>query len=162
MIKFLPFWGLSLIAVTIAYLGPLVYLSNREVIDAHIENAQGVINSQAHQLKDIAEERTSHATGLVKQYVEDYSSKAQEYIGHRRSVSRELSKTAGPVVKKDPAAEAIVQKDFTAEPLIKTEPATEPVIKTSDFPETPSEEPVAPPVEHNRQPLETREPLLAA
>lgn len=69
LIKFLPFWGLSLIAVTIAYLGPLVYINNREVIDAQIENAHAMINSQAHQLKDLAEERTHHATGLVKQYV---------------------------------------------------------------------------------------------
>ncbi|KAH1435766.1 hypothetical protein KXX32_007984 [Aspergillus fumigatus] len=152
LIKFLPFWGLSLIAVTIAYLGPLVYINNREVIDAQIENAHAMINSQAHQLKDLAEERTHHATGLVKQYVGDYSAKAQEYIGHRRSTSPEATKAAGSVVKKEPSAEAIV----------KQEPIPEPVIKTTDFPEAPKQEPVAEPIEHNRQPLETREPLLAA
>ncbi|OOO08149.1 Reticulon family protein [Aspergillus oryzae] len=145
LIKWLPFWGLSLIAVTIAYIGPLVYMNNREVIDAQIENIQEVVNSQAHQLKDLAEERTSHATGLMKQYVDDYSAKAQEYIGQRRSVSPQMTKVSTP------------------EPVIKKEIDTEPVFKTTDFPEAPKEEPVAvaESIEHPALNAE-KEPLLAA
>ncbi|KAA8649681.1 uncharacterized protein ATNIH1004_002352 [Aspergillus tanneri] len=141
LIKFLPFWGLSLLAVTIAYIGPLVYMNNREVIDAHIEHAQGVINAQAHQLKDLAGERTAHATGIVRQYVDDYSAKAQEYIGQRRSASPEMTKVPSTVIKK--------------------EPEPEPAFTPSDFPEAPKDEPVAESFELPPQPVE-KEPLLTA
>ncbi|RAL03930.1 uncharacterized protein BO80DRAFT_274292 [Aspergillus ibericus CBS 121593] len=145
LIKFLPFWGLSLIAVTIAYMGPLVYINNREVIDAHIEHAQEVVNAQAHQLKDLAEERTAHATGVVRQYVGDYSAKAQGYM--RRSATPEVARAPSPVIKK--------------------EPEVEPEIKTSDFPEAPKEEPAVakeePVVDSIEQPAEQvkAEPLVA-
>ncbi|KAL2817585.1 Reticulon-domain-containing protein [Aspergillus granulosus] len=131
--KILPFWGLSLLAVSIAYLGPLVYMNNRELIDSQIESVQETINAQAHQLKGIAEERTYHATGVVKQYVGDYSNKAQEYIGTRRSASPESSKATSPVIKKEPEPEALV--------------------KTSDFPEAPKDEPIAQSIETEKQPL---------
>ncbi|PYH92313.1 reticulon-like protein 1 Cwl1 [Aspergillus ellipticus CBS 707.79] len=149
LIKFLPFWGLSLIAVTIAYMGPLVYINNREVIDAHIEHAQGVVNAQAHQLKGLAEERTSHATGIVRQYVDDYSAKAQGYM--RRSASPEMAKVPSPV--------------------IKAEPESEPEVKTTDFPEAPKNEPEAPLLETPKAEVDSieqavqnvePEPVLAA
>lgn len=141
----MPLWGLAVLSTTIAYIGPLVYISNREIIDEQIANLQAIISSQTNQLKDLAGERTSHATGLVKQYVGDYSSKAQEYIG-RRSASPEMSKV-------EPAP-------------VKTEPVVEPVIKTEDFPEAPKIEPVAQVVESvesvESEPLTAeREPLLA-
>ncbi|KAL5344163.1 Reticulon-domain-containing protein [Aspergillus crustosus] len=145
LIKILPFWGLSLLGVSIAYLGPLIYINNRELIDGQIENLQKTVNSQANQLKGIAEERTSQATGAVKQYVGDYSSKAQEYIG-RRSASPEASKVS-PVVKREPEPEAVV----------KSEPAPA-VLQTPDFPEAPKDEPVAQSIE--TQP-EQQQPLLA-
>ncbi|KAL2817991.1 Reticulon-domain-containing protein [Aspergillus cavernicola] len=138
LIKILPFWGLSLLAVTIAYLGPLVYINNQELIDAQIENVQETMNSQAHQLKGLAEERTSHATGIVKQYVGDYSNKAQEYIGNRRSASPEVAKAPSPVIKKEPEAEVLV--------------------KTTDFPEAPKDEPVAQSIEHTQA---EQQPLVA-
>lgn len=129
-----------MIAVTTAYFTPLVYISNREIIDEQISNVQAIISSQTDQLKDMAGERTSHATGLMKQYVGEYSSKAQEYIG-RRSTSPEMTKVPTSV---------------------KTEPVSEPSIKTEDFPEAPKVEPVAQSVESAEPQQAEREPLLAA
>lgn len=139
LIRFIPLWGLAVIAVTTAYFGPLVYISNREIIDEQINNVQAIISSQTDQLKNMAGEHTSHATGLMKQYVGEYSSKAQEYIG-RRSASPEMAKAPTPV---------------------KTEPAAEPLIKTEDFPEAPKVEPVAQSVETAEPQQAEREPLLA-
>ncbi|OOQ87265.1 putative cwl1 [Penicillium brasilianum] len=139
LVRFVPLWGLAVISVTVAYLGPLVYISNREIIDEQINNLQEIISSQTNQLKDLAEERTSHATGVVKQYVGEYSHKAQEYIG-RRSASPEMTKVPTPV---------------------KTETVTEPTIKTEDFPEAPHVEPIAQPVE-TVEPVETSEPAPTA
>lgn len=106
-------------------------MNNRQVIDAHIEHGQSIVNSQAHQLKDLAEEQRSHATSLVKQYVGDYSAKAQEYMG---SVAPEMTK---------------------APTTVKAEPA----VKTSDFPEAPKDEPVHPAQPVQEPPKQ--EPLLA-
>ncbi|KAJ5220494.1 hypothetical protein N7468_009698 [Penicillium chermesinum] len=131
LIRFVPLWGLALIAVTTAYIGPLVYISNREIIDEQIQNLQDLIAAQTNQLKDLAGEHTSHATGLVKQYVGDYSKQAQEYIG-RRSASPEVAKAPAPAPAPAP---------------VKSEPAAEPLIKTEDFPEAPKAEPQAQPVE---------------
>ncbi|KAJ5679898.1 hypothetical protein N7462_008142 [Penicillium macrosclerotiorum] len=142
LIRFVPIWGLAVIAVTIAYLGPLVYISNREIIDEQIANLQAIITSQTNQLKDLAGEHTSHATDVMKQYVGEYSSKAQEYIG-RRSASPEMSKVAATPVK--------------------TEVAAEPQVKTEDFPEAPTAEPVAQSIESVEPAPQAgeREPLLA-
>ncbi|KAJ5190196.1 uncharacterized protein N7498_009181 [Penicillium cinerascens] len=141
LIRFVPIWGLAVISVTIAYFGPLVYISNREIIDEQIANLQSIVSSQTNQLKDLAGEHTSHATGVMKQYVGEYSSKAQEYIG-RRSASPEMSKVAPTPVK--------------------TEPVSEPVIKTEDFPEAPKVEPLAQSVELTEPAQQAeREPLLA-
>lgn len=141
LIRFVPVWGLTVIAVTTAYFAPLVYISNREIIDEQIKNLQDIIAAQTNQLKDLAGERTSQATGLMKQYVGDYSSKAQEYIG-RRSASPEMAKVPTPV---------------------KTESAPEAAIKTEDFPEAPKVEPVAQAVESVESAPEAaeREPLVA-
>ncbi|KAJ5272939.1 hypothetical protein N7478_008064 [Penicillium angulare] len=139
LIRFVPVWGLSVIAVTTAYFAPLVYISNREIIDEQVKNLQDIITAQTNQLKDLAGEHTSHATGLMKQYVGDYSNKAQEYMG-RRSASPEMAKAPVPV---------------------KPEPVAEPAIKTEDFPEAPKVEPVDEVVE-SVETAQEREPLLAA
>ncbi|KKA19760.1 hypothetical protein T310_6252 [Rasamsonia emersonii CBS 393.64] len=141
--KILPLWGLALIAVTIAYLGPLVYISNREIIDEQIHSVQQLINAQASHVRGIAEQHTAHATGLVKQYASDYSAKAQGYI--RRS--------ATPEVAKAPASGT----------TIKTEPVSpQPSFKQSDFPEAPKTEPVAAePAAESSAPENNQEPLLA-
>ena len=141
LIKFLPFWGLSLITVTVAYVGPLVYMNNSEVIDARVEEVQSIVNSQANQLKDLVEQRTVNATGMVKQYVDDYSNKAQEYIVPRRSVSPEMTKAPSPAIKK--------------------EPSVEPEIKASAFPQAPTDEIVAESIEPVQETAQ-KEPLLAA
>jgi hypothetical protein len=140
LIRFVPFWGLAVIAVTTTYLSPLIYISNREIIDEQIVNVQDIINSQTNQLRDLAGERTSQATGLMKQYVGEYSSKAQEIIGSRRSTSPEATKLASPI-KHETTAESVKSEpvdQFTA-PVV--EPAT--AIKTEDFPEAPKAAPVA-------------------
>ncbi|KAL1966206.1 hypothetical protein VTN77DRAFT_4758 [Rasamsonia byssochlamydoides] len=123
--KVLSLWGLALIAVTIAYLGPLIYISNREIIDGQIQSLQQLINAQASHVRGLAEQHTAHATGLVKQYASDYSAKAQEYIGTRRSVT--------PDVTKAPASGS----------TIKAEPVSPAQFKVSDFPEAPKNEPAA-------------------
>lgn len=85
LIRFVPFWGLSLIATLVIYLGPLIYLENKELIDGHMENASNIMSQQATQVKDLAGHHTGRATETMKQYTGDYAAKAQEMIGTGKS-----------------------------------------------------------------------------
>jgi hypothetical protein len=124
LIRFVPIWGLALIGVSIAYLGPLIYLNNRELIDSQIKFLHETLNSQADQVKEMAGQQTSHATEIVKQYVGEYSAKAQEYVGStkRRSPSPEASKASPAKAEKTPES-TVQHSDFPIAP--KDEPLTE-------------------------------------
>ena len=96
LIKWLPFWGLSLLATSITFLGPLVYLQNQQFIDEHINHAGTVINAQATQVRDLAAEHTNRATESVRSYAGEYTQKAQEMIGQARG---RTTGSPDPVVK---------------------------------------------------------------
>ena len=122
LIKVLPFWGLSLIAVSCIYMGPLIYMTNKELIDHHVQNASEMANSQANQLKDLAGHHTSRAHETVKSYAGDYTAKAQEYLGNARGRS-----TSPEVASSKP----------TSNPPIKSEPGSG--LSESDFPHAPKQ-----------------------
>lgn len=121
LIKFIPLWGLSLIGVSIIYLAPLIYISNKEIIDQQLNHATHVINSQASQVRDLAGHHAGRASDTVKAYAGDYSAKAQNYIGSSRSRpnSSDLSNSG-----------------------IKSG-ASNPAYRSSDFPHVPKQEPTS-------------------
>ena len=121
LIKVVPLWGLSLIAASSVFLGPLVYINNKEVIDAHLANAHEVVNNQASQVRDLAGQHTARYSESVRQYAGDYSAKAQEYIGSARGKSPELGKKASP-----PATAGA---------------GSDPALSSQDFPHAPKQEP---------------------
>ncbi|KAL8737624.1 MAG: hypothetical protein Q9181_001497 [Wetmoreana brouardii] len=129
LIKFTPLWGLSLIAVSLIYLGPLVYLSNQEVIDHYLENATNVVNAQATQVKDLAGHHTSRATSAVKSYAGDYTSKAQSYIGSARGNTSPKAANSGAT----------------------SGPGSAPAYTSSDFPHAPKQEPTSGATSHQEQ-----------
>lgn len=83
----------------------MIYTSNQELIDHHLKNAQEVINAQTTQLKSLAGTHTAHATEVTKQFMGDYTFKAQEMLR-----GRQASGTAAP------AAPAVNESDFPAAP----------------------------------------------
>lgn len=113
---------------------PLVYTSNQELIDHHLKNAQDVVNAQTEQLRKVAGTHTAHATEITKQFVGDYSSKAQEMLRGRKT-SAEAPKPAASTVQ-DSDFPAAPKEDFkaaeapaaAAEPTVKSE--EEPLIAT--------------------------------
>ena len=76
-----PPWGLALLFTTFAYFIPLVYIQNREVIDAQLNNAQDIIGKQATQVRDLAAEHTNKAMEASRSSLKEYSGKAQEMMG---------------------------------------------------------------------------------
>ncbi|SLM33631.1 Reticulon [Lasallia pustulata] len=132
LIKFLPLWGLSLIAVSIAYLAPLIYINNKAIIDEQLHNISQVVNSQATQVKDLAGHHTARATETVKAYAGDYTSKAQNYIGSAKARAT------------SPGASSVNTP-------LKSGPGDRPSYSSSDFPHAPKQEPIPGVTSHEQQ-----------
>lgn len=95
LIKFVPLWGLTLISTLAVYLGPLIYIRNKEVIDAHLKNAGDLVNQQTKQIKDMAAQHTKGATDTISSYAGEYSQKAQAMVGQSRQKIPEVTGTNG-------------------------------------------------------------------
>ncbi|KAJ2990014.1 hypothetical protein NUW58_g3166 [Xylaria curta] len=110
--KIVPFWGLALIGTTVLFLAPLIYTTNQELIDHYLKEGSDILNSQTEQLRQVASKHTSQATEITKQYMGDYTAKAQMMLHGGGSASPE------PVAK----------------------PAPQSHIKETDFPEAPKQD----------------------
>ncbi|KAM7199897.1 Reticulon domain containing protein [Naviculisporaceae sp. PSN 640] len=105
LIKVVPFWGLSLIAATVLFFAPLVYTTNQELIDEQLKQASDIINAQTSQIRTVAQKQAEQATQLTKEYVGDYSAKAQallkgarqpEYKPEQKNTVKEADFPAAP------------------------------------------------------------------
>lgn len=135
LIKIVPFWGLALIGTSTVFLAPLIYKTNKEFIDHHLSNASDVIVQQSEQIKSVATQHATAAANTTKQYVGDYSAKAQEMI--QTHTGRSLS----PVANKSAAANSSTKAVVATEPVpAKTEPKITDIkseLKAEDFPSAP-------------------------
>lgn len=100
LIKFVPLWGLTLIATLVTYLAPLIYIKNKEVIDAQLEKGRQIASQQATQIKGLANQHAGNAVKTVQGYTQQATAKAQETVNQYRG------RSASPEVKKEdfPAA----------------------------------------------------------
>ncbi|KJZ77962.1 hypothetical protein HIM_02599 [Hirsutella minnesotensis 3608] len=112
LVKLVPYWGLAVIATTVAFLVPLVYTTNQELIDHHLKNASDVISAQTSQVRSAAQQQAGHLTSMGKQYAGEYTGKVQEMI-RGRSASPEPAKPV-PVVKEPEFPTAPVDEPFKA------------------------------------------------
>jgi hypothetical protein len=115
LIKIVPLWGLALISTSVLFLSPLVYKTNKELIDHHLANAQKAVSEQTEQVKQLASHHAAHAAESTKSLVGDYSSKAQELIGNARGRSVSPTASAKPV-KKENVPTSYKSEDFPAAP----------------------------------------------
>lgn len=84
LIKVVPFWGLCLIATSVLYTAPLIYITNQKVIDDAVEQTSAIVNQQTSQLRDLAGQHTEAATKAAKSYAGEYTSMAQDYMGIKK------------------------------------------------------------------------------
>ncbi|KAF2757734.1 hypothetical protein EJ05DRAFT_501256 [Pseudovirgaria hyperparasitica] len=125
LIKFTPLWGLSLIGTTVLYMGPLIYISNQELIDSQLAKGREVVGAQASQFKDLAAQHTGRASETIKNYAGEYSSKAQGIMGRATSPNPAPKKQDFPSApKQDPLPSA--PSSTPIEPL-GAKPAVHPV-----------------------------------
>ena len=111
-------------------------MTNKELIDHHVNNASQVVNSQASQVKDLAGHHTARATETVRAYAGDYSAKAQNYIGSARGRSTSPEISSGSMASSNP---------------IKSEAGVPPSYSSSDFPHAPKQEPTPGVTSHAEQ-----------
>jgi hypothetical protein len=120
LIKFVPFWGLTLIADVFLFLAPLIYLQNKEFIDAQLNHAKNVASAQATQVRNVAAEQTSRTTESLKGYTNEYTKKAQDLIGQGKakaqSATSPSSQTSGFQANDLPSAPKVHTSDFLAAP----------------------------------------------
>jgi hypothetical protein len=87
--KIMPYWGLALFFTTVAFFAPLLYTSNQELIDNTLQQASSVVNAQTAQLREVASKHTAQAAGITKQYMGDYTAKAQQILRRRSAEVKE-------------------------------------------------------------------------
>jgi hypothetical protein len=94
LIHITPAWGLALLFTTLIYFVPLVYISNKELIDHHLENASNIVSEQTQQVRDLAAQHTNRALEVSQSTFKDYSAKAQEALGQARGKAGEYAQKA--------------------------------------------------------------------
>jgi hypothetical protein len=94
---------LTLIATLVTYLSPLIYISNKEVIDAQLEKGRQIASQQATQIKGLANQHAGNAAKTVQGYTQQATAKAQDTINQYRgrSTSPEIKKEDFPAAPKN-------------------------------------------------------------
>lgn len=107
-----------MIATLVTYLGPLIYIQNKEVIDAQLEKGRQIASQQATQIKGLANQHAGNAAKTVQGYTQQYTAKAQETINQYRgrSTSPEVRKEDFPAAPRHDLATEVKEKPVTQTP----------------------------------------------
>jgi hypothetical protein len=100
---------------------PLVYKTNQELIDHQLKQANDIITEQTAQLRAVAQKHTESATQMTKQYMGDYTAKAQAMIRGTAPVKSELHDSDFPAPPKQEFKKEVTEEDVKyeeEEPLI--------------------------------------------
>ncbi|GAB1316662.1 Reticulon-like protein 1 [Madurella fahalii] len=124
LVKVVPYWGLAVIATTVVFFAPLIYMTNQELIDDQLKHAGEIVNAQTAQLRTVAQKHTEQATQVTKQYMGDYTAKAQALIkgargnghGQHNHHKADLKASDFPAAPKEDLKSAPAEE----EPLIAT------------------------------------------
>lgn len=120
MVKLVPYWGLAVIATTVAFLVPLIYTSNQELIDEQINHASELINSQTAQVRDVASKQMEQVSAISKQYAGDYTHKVQDLLNGKTTSRQKIEKP-------EQSVPAVNEPAFTVKPQFPTPPTEEPL-----------------------------------
>ncbi|KAG5914888.1 hypothetical protein E4U53_004573, partial [Claviceps sorghi] len=161
LVKLVPYWGLAILATTVAFFVPLVYTTNQELIDQQLKNASEAISAQTAQVRSVAQKQADHIAAMGKQYAGNYTGKVQEMLRGRGAASS--SPASSP---QQPASAVPIEQPASAAPI--EQPASAAPIKQPEFPVAPTEEPELKVVAEPQGPIPTdadnveAEPLIAS
>jgi hypothetical protein len=143
LIKYIPLWGLMLLATVTAFSAPLIYLNNQEVIDDKIRQASEFANAQLESGRKVSEKYAGDAIARAQATAADLSQKVQGYASSRKSPSPTAAKSPEPTIKTEPA-DSVTHDAYND---LKDVPAP-PTTLNNEFPSAPSHEP-----SHEEDPL---------
>lgn len=166
LVKITPAWGLFLLSTTVIYFAPLIYLTNKELIDEILGNAKNIVSQQASQVRGLAAQHTEKAWEASQSAFKEYSAKASGAIGQttakaqqsigqakKSAVDKGLvsDDTASKILPNqstnDSAANEFAPSETTTENVTsETAPVTSETAPVDDesFPSAPKEEPTVP------------------
>ncbi|KAM0245608.1 hypothetical protein ACHAP5_005258 [Fusarium lateritium] len=121
LVKLVPIWGLALIGTTVAFVVPLIYTSNQELIDEQLHHASEIINTQTAQIQNVASKQMEQVSNISKQYAGDYSGKVQDLL-RGKTPSRQ---------KIDHQPESTVPSVRAKQPEFPTPPTEDPIKTTA-------------------------------
>lgn len=117
----MPSWGLVLFFTTVIYFAPLVYITNKELIDEQLGNAQKIVSEQADQVRGLAAQHTGKAWEATQSLTKEYTAKASEAIGQTKQAAVDKGYVSQTTADKVTPEKAVSSSDFPSAP--KEEPA---------------------------------------
>ncbi|OBT78923.1 hypothetical protein VF21_02781 [Pseudogymnoascus sp. 05NY08] len=144
LVKVVPLWGLALIGTSVLFLGPLVYTTNKALIDGQIKQLSQIVNAQTTQVRQMASQHASNAAATTKMYVGDYSAKAQEIIGRARSSSPADRKSVEPSVTTGVTSSKVPSTSSFSPAATSTKNSKSKVPAADSFPKVPETDTFAP------------------
>ncbi|KAM3425068.1 Reticulon-like protein [Cercospora zeina] len=164
LIKVVPTWGLLLFFTTVLYFAPLIYVTNKELIDEQLGNAQKIVSEQTEQVRSLAAENANKAWQATQSATKEYTAKAQEAIGQASAKTQEtVAQTKQAAVDKGYVSQETADK-VTPTPATAEEVTPQSGVSNADFPTAPKEEPAVTEVVDPTAELKTEshgEPLVA-
>jgi LysM repeat protein len=138
------------IGATVLFFAPLIYQSNKELIDAQLQHAGEIVSAQTAQLRTAAQKSTEQATQVTKQYVGDYSAKAQSLLKKGAHQTQDYTAKAQSVGQDYTAKAQSLTQDYTAkaqslmgkgaQKTEQTAQQTKETLKPTDFPAAPKDD----------------------
>jgi hypothetical protein len=123
LVKLLPLWGMALLATSVVFLAPLIYVMNKEVIDSNLEYAGQVVGQQAQQVRDMAGQHAGKGIEVAKSYAGEYAGAASDLLGKSRQKIPVMQNS----VKKDDFPEAPKTTLPSESSPVNTQTAPEPI-----------------------------------
>jgi Reticulon len=75
-VRFIPLWSLTLIATTVAFSLPALYLRNKARIDKHLSDVQTLATEKASIARDLASEKVGFVSQRAKVVTSEWGKKA--------------------------------------------------------------------------------------
>jgi hypothetical protein len=100
----------------VLYFAPLVYLQNKELIDAQLNRTAEVIKQQSNQLRDASAQSISRASETARSYAGEYGSQVQNLIGNAKAKTAQTYDQAAGQVKQATSSKQVNHSDFPKAP----------------------------------------------
>jgi hypothetical protein len=114
---------MALLATSVIFLGPLIYVLNKEFIDQNLEYAGNVVNEQAQQVRSIAGQHAGKGLESVKSYAGEYAGAASDLLGKSRQKIPHLQNSVkGEDFPEAPKSEIPSEPAVPATETVKSEP----------------------------------------